>query len=365
MIMRFRELDAWRGLLALAIVFFHADLSFAGFPVTASYIAVDVFFMLSAFVLAHRYLAAPATLTQFIKRRAIRLLPLHLVVLFCIAVGTVVARHYGAPAMFADDEALSGSIRGVALLGWDAALLNNIYIPKRELNEWGLNGASWSISLELWLSPLLFLAFWLRGWLAAFACAVISAVSYGYLFLVYQHLHLVKEGARFLLNTGFMRAVAGFALGYLCYQAWRWISPRLDALPRTWVLAVATMLELAIVAWAAYLFTQPLRSMTDFQIVALGPLLLLTFAFGGGLLSKLLLAWPFQLLGGLSFALYLVHQPIVFAFRTAEVPVEAHTILACSILAAVAAAALTRCILSLLARPSPDADAARQLANTV
>ena len=173
----------------------------------------------------------------------------------------------------------------------------------------------------------------------------------------------MKEGARFLFNTGFMRAVAGFALGYLCYQAWLWISPRLDALPRLSVMVAATILELVVVVWAAYLFTQPLRSVTDFQIVALGPLLLLTFAGARGLLSPVLLAWPLQVLGALSFAIYLVHQPIIFAFKAAAAPVEFYTILPCSLLAAVFATALAWCIANVPAKPAATDEGPRQLAH--
>ena len=53
-VIRFEPLDGWRGVLALVVVFFHVPwMSPVRFP--TGYLAVDVFFLLSGFVLTHAF----------------------------------------------------------------------------------------------------------------------------------------------------------------------------------------------------------------------------------------------------------------------------------------------------------------------
>lgn len=76
---RFLALDALRGAAALAVVVFHDSSSFA-FPLAPyAYLAVDLFFCLSGYVLAHAYsdrFNTENVLIWFMKERLIRLMPM-------------------------------------------------------------------------------------------------------------------------------------------------------------------------------------------------------------------------------------------------------------------------------------------------
>jgi peptidoglycan/LPS O-acetylase OafA/YrhL len=77
-------LDGLRGLAALAVALFHAAIFFPALTVIApanGYLAVDFFFVLSGFVLAHAYserFAKGMTACAFMGRRLRRLYPLYL-----------------------------------------------------------------------------------------------------------------------------------------------------------------------------------------------------------------------------------------------------------------------------------------------
>lgn len=81
---RFLVLDAMRGLAALMVLFRHLpDTQLRSFT-PASHLAVDFFFMLSGFVIVHRYgemLARERAVGRFMRARLTRLLPLNIAAL--------------------------------------------------------------------------------------------------------------------------------------------------------------------------------------------------------------------------------------------------------------------------------------------
>ncbi len=79
---RYEALDALRGVAALAVLVFHLSAFGLGANLAPhAYLAVDFFFVLSGFVIAHAYgeaLAGPLSWFDFARRRVIRLFPLAL-----------------------------------------------------------------------------------------------------------------------------------------------------------------------------------------------------------------------------------------------------------------------------------------------
>src|SRR5258708_27828356 len=85
--MRFQALDGWRGIAALLVALYHSPFygHLYGVPlVRNAYLFVDLFFVLSGFVISHAYadrLADGKSVLVFLIRRFGRLWPLHTAVL--------------------------------------------------------------------------------------------------------------------------------------------------------------------------------------------------------------------------------------------------------------------------------------------
>jgi peptidoglycan/LPS O-acetylase OafA/YrhL len=81
----FPALDGLRGIAAILVALFHfrsSYMSYNGYPAGDGYLAVDLFFMLSGFVLSHAYAARferGTSALEFMKIRLIRLYPLYFV----------------------------------------------------------------------------------------------------------------------------------------------------------------------------------------------------------------------------------------------------------------------------------------------
>lgn len=93
---RFHALDGLRGISALLVVLYHVEFSSASWPnhftnfgfVRHGYLAVDLFFILSGFVIAANYSArlnTPAEIRNFLVLRFFQLYPLHLAILAILA----------------------------------------------------------------------------------------------------------------------------------------------------------------------------------------------------------------------------------------------------------------------------------------
>lgn len=79
---RYVTLDALRGIAALAVVVVHIPMLFGLPQQLSSGLAVDLFFILSGFVLEHAYgdgLRREMSFSAFIRVRMIRLYPLYLI----------------------------------------------------------------------------------------------------------------------------------------------------------------------------------------------------------------------------------------------------------------------------------------------
>jgi peptidoglycan/LPS O-acetylase OafA/YrhL len=138
-------MDALRGIAAMAVVFYHFG-SRLGAPTTVAhgYLAVDFFFMLSGFVLAHAYTEKFPSLTlgRFTLIRIVRLLPMSVL---GVLMGTayLVMRWKVQPA--ASDslpQILGGSGLNLALIPklWSAGATGDELFPA--------NGVLWSLSFE-------------------------------------------------------------------------------------------------------------------------------------------------------------------------------------------------------------------------
>lgn len=255
---------------------------------------VTFFFILSGFILTHAYERALAggevSATVYFYRRAARIFPLHILVALAVLAYLLWRGDPPPPQAIALNLAL--------LHSWSPD----------PLVHYSMNGPSWSLSDELFfyaLFPLLLrldrrtLARAFVGALVVIAAgATVAAVwSGGYspmgdwLFYVFPLTRLLE-----------------FVAGILLCRVWR------DGFGTAWAssaaeIGLALLVPVAMVAveW----FGVPLAF--RYQLIFMPPMaaLVLVFAHGRGVLSRLLRDPRLRLLGEASFALYLVHRPMI------------------------------------------------------
>jgi peptidoglycan/LPS O-acetylase OafA/YrhL len=301
------SLTPLRGIAALWVVLFHYCWHFPAIhpdrytgAVYKGYLAVDLFFMLSGFVISHVYhrvFARQVTgehYRDFLKARVARIYPLHLIVLLLFAVTAIGERaavyvHGGSfgPIPLVGERSLGGFLANLLMLQG---------VWARELS-W--NDPAWSISLEFLaylLFPLLFPVLWR-------AAPAAKAGTAGFLLLVLGWL-AYRTGDDFNQWNGIgaiMRCLPEFLIGALLYSAYR---GRLFAtvLASDAALLAGTLLLCAMLHLAA----------PDFSIIPLFALLILTSVGNRGRLGRLLNSALFLWLGNISYSLYLIHWFVLF-----------------------------------------------------
>ncbi len=295
----FDALDAGRGIAALVVIIFHVPATVRGDLFGSGYLAVDFFFMLSGFVLAHAYLNKLAsgrmTFGQFIVVRVIRLYPLYLFALLGVlcVLATMVA--FGRPSPWST-FALIGKLPSAVLM-----------LPSPTLDPAGylyaFNIAAWSIFFELIIN-IVFAMFCRQivhariRWVVIFISGAVLAAQ----FLAYGKL----GGERWdTLLLGIPRVTFSFFLGIQLYYWHTALARSRPPLAPAWGMA-------AIAALAACLWLPGHLWVVLPAIFLLFPLLTVVLSatrlpqgHTGAILRKI---------GVLSYAVYMLHSPILFAW---------------------------------------------------
>ena len=296
-------LTGLRGIAAWFVVFYHLRPAATGIlppmlieALAKGYLAVDLFFMLSGFVLWLNYgarlrLEGWAAAPRFWWKRVARIWPLHLAMLATMVVGVALIAATGR----------TGESYPLAELPLHALLVQN----------WGFTDAlswnypAWSISTELFaylLFPAIVLASrwealsprYLVGTVAGLALAL-------YLFFEWHGLSRLGDA---IPQTGLVRCVLQFVIGMalaILWEAWR-EEPRRAALC---ALAGAALLAGGLILG---------RPETAFVPLAFAALLL-ALALDRGPLSRLLASRPLRALGDWSYATYLSHVVLFTAYK--------------------------------------------------
>jgi peptidoglycan/LPS O-acetylase OafA/YrhL len=175
---RFELLDFLRGVAAFAVLVYHSDTFLGTRLMPNAYLAVDLFFMLSGFVIAHSYapkIAAGMSFREFTTQRLIRLYP-------CYALAFVLGFVLTTARMVRDNGYVD--VWGLLVAGSANAVmlpaLNHVY---QEQVIFPFNGASWSLFYEL----LANVAYWFllrRGLIGRKALTILLGASFVALTLV-------------------------------------------------------------------------------------------------------------------------------------------------------------------------------------
>ena len=306
------DIQGLRALAVLAVVVFHA-----GLPVPGGFTGVDVFFVISGFVISLgllRQLARTSqiSLMRFYVRRIRRLMPpLAIVLVVTLAASALLQSPFG----FQQDTAAVGI--GAALWSANIAIYGRVggYFD-RAADELPLLH-TWSLSVEeqfYLVFPLLLLVLWRlsrgRIRLAAVGLGLVCALSFGFAVLTsYDLVSGIDNGAAFAFYMSPSRAWefgAGALLALLAHAGY--------SLPKRFA-PVAAASGLAGLIGCMFWVD---RSMAFPGWVALAPVALTVLLIAGATAASptvtVLSSRPMTWVGDLSYGWYLWHWPfIVFA----------------------------------------------------
>jgi peptidoglycan/LPS O-acetylase OafA/YrhL len=285
-------LTALRGIAALAIVIFHANniaynLADGAPPVVwrRGYLAVDLFFFLSGFVLTHVYGSRLAgerswrTVGRFLWARFCRIYPTCLFVTLVYGLAHTAGRLVFPP--------------GVSFKTQLVASLLLMQVPW--LHEVWINPPVWSISAELYAYLLFpFVVPFILGLRRPLAMALGLALLIG---IASDHLIFTPEQQDWGWDRGWgalIRALPEFAAGVFAYRAYG------EGLFRKFWQRDATLLGVTAAILAA-LFADVSDGATVILLLAL----LLAAVSNAGRLAGLLNARPLRWLGDISYSLYI------------------------------------------------------------
>ena len=297
-----RSLTGIRGVAALYVVIYHY-VALRSLPGSSfldhGYIAVDLFFVLSGFVMAMTYGErfeagyTPAIHLNFLLLRLGRTYPLYIcVTVFCLLVFGLLARTW--------DPTLSD-------------VLANIFL----VQTWGFapsaDGVAWSISTEFAAYIVFPIFVWLllhRGWAVAWIVGAAAFIGLAMLTRLpssalnqFDDGNAIRNGLLDIYGAHrvypLLRCLFEFPLGLLAWRARTlpWLSAVLSRPAVQWGLAVATVIMLAIPGSDLILVILFALLIPSLYLVEAAP----ARALGGGTCYRL---------GVVSYSLYLVHYPL-------------------------------------------------------
>lgn len=310
-----RQLTGVRFLAAIWVVLYHFQFMIFGlvpelhpiaFLFDAGYLAVDLFFVLSGYIIAYQYLSAfpsgrgaPGQYRRFLIKRLARIYPVHLVTLLLaiavIATGVLI----GVAIPYPDSFTVWGAIQDLLLVrGWEP-------FPHQ-----GWNFPAWSLSAE-WFAYLLFPAVAL---LVAVARRVrgraLGHGRTGLLLVLAGCLAAEWLGAWLLPSFNGMphplvRVVAGFVAGAAIFALG---VPRI----RSGVLAVAGLFALVLlITTLGRIELDPARAVVA---LLLASVVVAGLAGGGGPGIRWLASGPLEYGGRVSYGIYMIHGIVLMVF---------------------------------------------------
>jgi peptidoglycan/LPS O-acetylase OafA/YrhL len=291
---RFSSLDAIRGIAAMAVMFLHYSGRSGLNWMPRAWMAVDLFFIMSGFVLMHSYSAkiseGKLNFFEFIRIRLIRLMPLYLLGLLLGYFSVIYSCRL--PNTTCESSIMPAVAYGMLVLPYFTKIMWPFGIGSIQ-SPFPLNGPAWSFCFELFVNLVFFI--WIVStkkrhlWLVI-CVALLSLVA------AYHFNGSVNGGwTNSNFYVGFPRVIYHFFIGVLIYTQYQkyGLNSKLIAF-----ISVALFL-------AVFSVNSSLVSM--FTLFILAPFVVLANAkitFKGNFES--VCTW----LGDISYPLYITHWPI-------------------------------------------------------
>ena len=305
-----RPLNAVRGLSALVVVLFHVS-NLHYFPkidlsaFSNGYLAVDMFFILSGFVLMHVYSGKFESITDrkyysFMVSRFARIYPVHFAMLAVLLALELLKLYLHLPA-FTEYKSIPSLFTSLLMIqAWHI----------HPINPW--NGVAWSISAEwfcYFLAPL-FIAFWdkfktLTLGLFLYFIPAVFLVLYAASIHSYE---LTTEG-------GVVRIVIEFLMGLSAYGAYAELKKK-NLNPRR--------IDTLAMGLGVLLLTSHYTHAHPIGIIYLCGAFILTCSLSTGVFSRLMSSKPLHYLGEISYSMYLVHSVLWYNLFSRLIPILPH-----------------------------------------
>jgi peptidoglycan/LPS O-acetylase OafA/YrhL len=296
---KFVTLDALRGCAAIFVLTRHTRAFWGSLFFFHSYLGVDLFFILSGFVLSHAYDAKivrrDLPIRQFVLIRLIRLYPLFffatvLAILWVVLSGTVLTY-----------EARPWETRDLVT----SSILTFLFLPSKVKGFSGLfplDGPFWSLFFELLVNFLWVIARPILSTRVLVAIAAAAGLFTGAATLHRNGLNLGALWGREQFIEGLCRAIFGFCVGLLLYRAHRSAPRMADRLQLPPLLIILIMLVPLCVPDLG-----PFNGAIDcLAVFAIFPLVVFMGAYAEPRGS---LAGSWLLLGIISYPIYVLHEP--------------------------------------------------------
>lgn len=290
------EIDGLRTIAVLPVILFHAGFSW----ISGGFVGVDVFFVISGYlittILADDLDNNSFSILSFYERRARRILPALLVVLFCCL---PFAWNWMTPDQLSgfSKSMVAVSLFSSNILFWrEAGYFDSSATEKPLLHTWSL-----AVEEQYYLFfPVLLFLLWRHGHRKALLwIAILSALSLVMSEWGWRH---KPEANFYLLPTRTWELLAGSICALLV---------RVKGVRRNEGLSLA---GLAMIAVANFIYDEHTPFPSLFSLLpVLGACLVILFATADSLVGRALSWRPMVAIGLISYSAYLWHQPL-FAF---------------------------------------------------
>lgn len=296
---KFIVLDALRGAAAFSVITRHAS-GFFSYHLHYSYLAVDLFFILSGFVITHAYdkklLTGELTVKKFVITRIIRLYPLYFVSVFL-----------GAIAFFPWGKLVSGGEldQSPYILSFLAALMFLPYKMPNDNSLYPLVGVCWSLFYEIIIN--VFYAYFCNR-LNKITSSLIVLILGISLLIVGLHSNSIDGGYSWggaSVILGLLRSSYGFLLGMLIYRS------------KNFRYNIARTFRFLFAVLPLIVLFSPKYRIDDvyIEIICLSIVFPLGIYFGSKLdVKSTKVSYYFGMLGVISYPLYLFHAPLASIF---------------------------------------------------
>lgn len=292
-------LDGMRGVAAIAVVVLHAPRLFGPVAAPSAGLAVDLFFVMSGFIIAHAYerklLEGALSAARFVALRLIRLYPLYLIGLGLGIVEALAEYYFGRTQAWTAPQLVLSGVTSLLMMPAAPGILEGAAPAFR------LNPPAWSLFFEM-VANVLYAVFAMR--LSTRVLSGVAAVSG--LALVATSLYVGDLNVGSYWNTlwgGFPRVVFSFSVGLLIYRFRDQLS-FVKAPPLLILVAAGALFLVDAGRWSGVYEVAC-------TLVILPALVVLGASTEPG--KRLLPACKF--LGLTSYAVYSLHYPLLMAFQ--------------------------------------------------